>query len=68
MLQVQPEKEKEKEKKESDCGDLVATKVQVQSLVWYNGLKDLVLLQRSSQLWLRFSPWPGNFHMPQVWP
>ena len=20
------------------------------------------------QLQLRFSPWPGNFHMPQVWP
>ena len=20
-----------------------------------------------SQLWLRFSPWPGNFHMLQVW-
>ena len=24
-------------------------------------VKDLVLLQ------LRFHPWPGNFHMPQVW-
>ena len=20
------------------------------------------------QLWFRFSPWPGNFHMPWVWP
>ena len=19
-------------------------------------------------LWHRFSPWPGNFHMPRVWP
>ena len=28
------------------------------------GLKDPALLQ----LWLRCSPWPGNFHMPQVWP
>ena len=22
----------------------------------------------SSQLQLEFDPWPGNFHMPQVWP
>ena len=27
-------------------------------------VKDLALLQ----LWLRFHPWPGNFHMPQVKP
>ena len=27
-------------------------------------VKDLVLLQ----LWLEFDPWPGNFHMLQVWP
>ena len=27
-------------------------------------LKDLTL----SLLWLRFSPWPGNFHMPQAQP
>ena len=20
------------------------------------------------QLWIRFNPWPGNFHMPQVQP
>ena len=28
-------------------------------------VKDLTLLQqwRGSQLWFRFSPWPGNFHM-----
>ena len=33
-------------------------------------VKDLVLLQLwyRSQLQLRFSPWPGNFHMPQAWP
>ena len=36
----------------------------------YNGVpivaewvKDLVVLL---QLWLRFDPWPGNFHMLQV--
>ena len=27
-------------------------------------IKDLVL----SLLWLRFDPWPGNFHMPWAWP
>ena len=33
-------------------------------------VKDLALLQLWCrwQLWLRFSPWPGNLHMPQVWP
>ena len=33
-------------------------------------VKDLVLLQlwRRSQLGLGFDPWPGNFHMLQVWP
>ena len=41
----------------------------VRSLAWSNGLKDLVLqqllhLQCRWQLQLRFSPWPGNFHMP----
>ena len=20
------------------------------------------------QVWLKFDPWPGNFHMPWVWP
>ena len=29
------------------------------SLAWRSGLKRLVLWQ----LWLRFSPWPRNFHM-----
>ena len=37
---------------------------QVQSLAQHSGLKDPVLLQ----LWLGFSPWPGNFHMPWVQP
>ena len=27
-------------------------------------VKDLAL----SPLWLRFNPWPGNFHMLQEWP
>ena len=34
----------------------------VSSQTQQGGLKDLALLQ----LWLRFSPWPGNFHMPWV--
>ena len=31
-------------------------------------VKDLVLslLWLWPQLWLRFDPWPGNFHMPRV--
>ena len=35
---------------------------------WVN--KDLVLLLEhfESLLWHRFNPWPGNFHVPQVWP
>ena len=28
------------------------------------GLKDLAL----PQLWLGFSPWPGNFRMSHMWP
>ena len=40
----------------------------VQSLAQCSGLKDLTLLQlqRRSQLWLGFNPWPGNFHTPQM--
>ena len=38
--------------------------VRVQSPVWCTGLKDQALLQ----LQLRFTPWPRNFHMLQVWP
>ena len=31
-------------------------------------VKDLALPQlwRRSQMWLRFNPWPRNFHMPRV--
>ena len=34
------------------------------------GVKDLVvsLQQLGSTVWPRFDPWPGNFHMVQVWP
>ena len=34
------------------------------------GLKDPALPQLWSrlQLWLEFNPWPGNVHMPWVWP
>ena len=28
----------------------------------------LLLLWLRSVLWHRFSPWPGNFHMPWAWP
>ena len=48
-----------------------AVEVWVRSLAWLNGgLKDLALLQlwHRFKLWLRFSPQPENFHMPQVWP
>ena len=43
---------------------------QVRSPAQCTGLKDLVLLQLHHRLQLRleFSPWPGNFHMPQVHP
>ena len=43
----------------------------VWSLAQYSGLKDLMLPQlqhRLLQLWIRFSPWPGNIHMPWPWP
>jgi len=48
----------------------VTVEVQVWSPAWHSGLKVLVLmpLHCRSQLWLGFSPWPGNFHMPQVPP
>ena len=42
----------------------VTAEARVQSLAQRSGLKDQVL----PQLQLRFSPWPGNFHMPQVQP
>lgn len=42
----------------------VAAEAWVQSPPWSSALKDLTLLQ----LWLRFNPWPGNFHRPLVRP
>ena len=49
---------------------LVTAKAQVVSLAQCSGLKDLALPQLWHRLllWLRFSPWLGNFHMPQVQP
>ena len=43
----------------------VTAEVRVWSSVRCSGLKDPALPQRGhrSQLWLGFSPWPGNFHM-----
>lgn len=49
----------------------VAARGVVQSPVLCSGLKDpgLPVQQRCrSQLLLRFSPWPGKFPMPQIWP
>ena len=48
----------------------VTVKVQIGSLVQYSGLKDPALLQLWHRLQplLRFSPWPENFHVLQVWP
>ena len=48
----------------------VAAEVWVLSPTWHSGLKDpaLLWLQCRLQLWLGLSPWPGNFHMPQVQP
>ena len=50
--------------------DWVTVEVQVQFLAQCSTLKDMALqqLQCRSQLWFRFSPWPGNFHMLQVQP
>ena len=42
--------------------------VGVPTEAWW--IKDPVLLQLwyRLQMWLRFHPWPGNFHMPCLWP
>ena len=45
----------------------VAMEAQVLATGQCRGLKDLVLLRHRLQLWLGFSPWSGNFHMPWVW-
>ena len=48
----------------------VTAEVQAQAPAQCSGLEDLALpqLQCRLQLWLRFHPWPGNFHMLQTWP
>ena len=48
------------------CG-VVSVVAQVWSLAW---VKDTALPQlwRRWQLWFGFFPWPGNFHMPWMWP
>ena len=48
----------------------VTVEVQIRSPAWHSGLQDIeVLAQRQRRLlWLRFSPWPGNVQMAQVWP
>ena len=28
----------------------------------------LAVKDPASLLWLGFNPWPGNFHIPAVWP
>ena len=42
----------------------VTPEAQVPPQVQHSRLKDLGL----PQLRLGFNPWPGNVHMPQVWP
>ena len=39
---------------------LCNTRTQVQSPASHSGLKDPVLSQRRSHLWLGSDPWPGN--------
>ena len=48
----------------------VTAEVLVQSLAQCSGLKDMVVpqLRCRPQLQFGFSPWPGNLHMPCVWP
>ena len=37
-------------------------------MAWWVGDAALALLWLRLLLSLGFSPWPGNFHMPRVWP
>ena len=49
----------------------VAAEAQVRSLVGHSGLKDIALLQLGVSYSCssdKINPWPGNFHMPWVWP
>ena len=48
----------------------VAAEVWVSSPAWHSGLKDIASLhlRRRLQQQLRFSPWPGNFHVSQGQP
>ena len=41
----------------------VAAKIEVQSLAWQSGLKDLALPQPG----LGFNPWPRSFYVLWVW-
>ena len=56
--------------KDLTAATLVTAEARVPSPVWGGGLKDPVFLQlqHRSQLWIRFRPCPGNFHMLWVWP
>ena len=46
----------------------VALEALEQSLAWHSGFKYPALLQLwcKSELWLRFSPWTENFHLPHL--
>ena len=50
--------------KNSTAAAWVAAEEWVPSPIRHSGLKDLAL----PQLWLGFSPWPGNFHTPWAQP
>ena len=56
--------------KNPTAGAWVAVEAQVQSLTQGSALKDLALPSLPGRLqWqLGFSPWPRNFHMPQMQP
>ena len=60
-------KEKKKRRRRRICLSLVTAEAWVPSLVWRSGLRiqhcHSIVVQ--SRLWLRFNPWPRNFHM---WP
>ena len=48
---------------------LVSMRMWIWSLALLSGLRiQHCWIQCRSQLQLWFDPWPGNFHMPQMWP
>ena len=54
---------------ESDCGGCGGCGSEGWISVWHSGIRDATVpqWQGRSQLQFRFSLWPGNLHMLQVW-